>query len=138
MPLRRLPTEQQVGRAEEGGDEARGGARVQLVRAAHLEQAAEVHHADAVGQREGFFLVVRHEHGGDAELALDLTDRPPQLFADLRVERAERLVEQQHFGLVREGARHGDTLLLTAGKLGGQALVHALEGNEAQQLLAAG
>ena len=49
-----------------------------------------------VGQREGLFLVVRHQHGGDAELALHRADGAAQLLADLRVERAERLVEQQH------------------------------------------
>ena len=129
--------EQQVRRAEEGGDEARRRARVQLVRPADLEQAAEIHHADAIGEREGFFLVVRDQHGGDAELALHLADRAPQLLADLRVERAEGLIEQQHFGLVRERARHGDALLLAAGKLRGQALVHAFERHEPQQLLAA-
>ena len=113
-----------------------GGPRVQLVGPAHLEQAAEIHHADAVGEREGFFLVVRDEHGGDAELALHLADGPPQLFADLRVERAEGLIEQQHFGLVRERAGDGDALLLAAGELGGQALVHAFERHQPQQLLA--
>ena len=33
---------------------------------AHLQQAPEVHDADAVGHREGLFLVVRHQHRGDA------------------------------------------------------------------------
>ena len=109
---------------------------VQLVGPAALEQAAEVHHADAIGQRERFFLVVRDEHGGDLQLALHLADRAAQLFANLRVQRAERLVEQQHFGLVRECARDGDALLLAAGELRRQAIVHALERDQAQQLLA--
>ena len=126
MPSRSLPRQQQVGRAEEGGDEARRRARVQLVGPAHLEQAPEVHDADAVGQRERLFLVVRHEHGGDPELALHLADGAAQFLADLGVERAEGLIEQQHLGLVRERARHRDALLLAAGELRRQALVHAL------------
>ena len=77
------------------------------------------------------------QHGGDAELALDLADGAAQLLADLGVERAEGLIEQQHLGLVRERARHGDALLLAAGQLRGQALVHALERDQPQQLLAA-
>ena len=65
-------------------------------------------------------------------------DRAAQFFADLRVERAEGLVEQQHLRLVRERARHGDALLLAAGELRRQAVVHALERDQPQQLLAAG
>src|SRR5262245_45459434 len=128
--LLRLSGEQQIRRTEEGGHEASGGARVELIRPAHLEQTAEVHDADAIRQRESFFLVVRDEHGGDAELALHLPDRAAQLLADFRVERAERLIEQQHLGLVSERARDRDALLLTAGKLRWQALVHTFEGNE--------
>ena len=102
-----------------------------------FEQAAVIHHADGVGEREGFFLVVRDQHGGDAELALHGADGAPQLFADLRVERAEGLIEQQHLRLVRQRARHRDALLLAAGELPGQALVHALERHELEQFLAA-
>ncbi len=47
-----LVPQQQVGRAEEGGDETRGRAGVQLAGRTHFEQAPEVHHADAVGERE--------------------------------------------------------------------------------------
>ncbi len=50
-------------------------ARVQLAGRTHFEQASQVHHADAVGEREGFFLVVRDQHRRDAEFALDLADR---------------------------------------------------------------
>ena len=65
-------------------------------------------------------------------------DGAAQLLADLGVERAEGLVEQQHLGLVRQRARDRDALLLAAGELGRQALVHALERDELQQLLAPG
>ena len=130
--------EQEVGGAEESRDEARARPRVQLVGAADFEQAALVHDADAVGHREGLVLVVRDEDGRDAELLLDLADRAPQFLADLGVERAERLVEQQHLGPVGERARDRDALLLAARELGRQALVHALERDELQQLLRAG
>jgi hypothetical protein len=97
-------------------------------------KAPLVHDADAVGHREGLVLIVRDEDGADAELLLDLADRAPQLLADLRVERAERLVEQQHLGPVRERARDGDALLLAAESCVGQAVVHAFEGDELQEL----
>ncbi len=63
------------------------------------------------------------------------TDRAPQSLADLGIERAERLVEQQHFGLVRERPRHGHALLLSAGELRRQPLVQPFERDQAQQLL---
>ena len=75
-----------------------------------------------------------HEHGRDAELALHLADGAAQLLADLGVERAEGLIEQQHLGLVRQGARHRDALLLAAGQLRRQPVVHALERHQSQQL----
>ena len=103
---------------------------------AHLEQAPEIHDADAVGQRERLFLVMRHQHGGDAQLALHLADRAPQLLADLGVQCPEGLIQQQHLGLVGERAGHRDALLLAAGQLGRQALVHALQRHQTQQLLA--
>ena len=77
------------------------------------------------------------QHRGDAELALHLADGAAQLLADLGVERAEGLIEQQHLGLVRQGARHRHALLLAAGQLRRQPLVHALERHQPQQLLAA-
>ncbi len=133
-----LARQQQVGGTEEGGDETRRGLRIQVVRMPDFEQAAVIHDPDGVGQREGLFLVVRHQHGGDAELALHRADGAAKLFADLRVQRAERLIEQQHLGLVRQRARHGHALLLAAGKLARQAFVHVLERHELEQLLAPG
>ena len=76
-------------------------------------------YASAVGQREGFFLVVRDQHGGDAEFALHDADGAAQFLADLRIQRAEGLVEQQHLRLVRQRTRHGHALLLATGELRG-------------------
>ena len=55
--------------------------------------------------------------------------------ADLRVQRAEGLIQQQNFRLVRECARDSDTLLLSARKLSRHALVHAFEGYQSEQFL---
>jgi hypothetical protein len=79
---------------------------------------------------------VRHQHRRDAELTLDLADRAAQLLADLGVQGAERLIEQQDFRLVRERTSHGDALLLAAGELRRQPVVHAFERDQAQQFLA--
>ncbi len=79
-----------------------------------------------------------HQHGGDAELALHAADGTSQLLADLRVQCAERFIQQQYLRLVRQGARHGHPLLLTAGKLRRKTIVHAFERHQFQQLLPAG
>ena len=130
--------EEEVGGAEECRDEPRARPRVEVVGGADFEEAALVHDADAVCHREGLVLVMRDEDGRDAELLLDLADGAAQFLADLGVERAERFVEQEDLGPVCERAGDRDALLLAARELGRQAVVHALERDELQELGAAG
>ncbi len=59
----------------------------------------------------------------------------PQFLAHLGVERAERLVEQQHLGLDRERARQRDALALAAGKLRGIAIGQKVELHQLEQLV---
>ena len=132
-----LAAEEQVGRAEKRCDEARRGAGIELIGAADLEEPAEIHDADAVSEREGLLLVMRDEHRRDAKFALHLADRAAQLLADLGVESAEGLIEEQHLGLVCQSARNCNALLLTTGELRRQPFVHALERDQAQKLAAA-
>jgi hypothetical protein len=94
-----------------------------------------IHDTDAVGECEGLLLVMGNEHCRNAQLALHLADGPAQLLANLRVQRAERLVQQKYFGFMGERASDRYPLLLPAGQLCGQALIHALEGHEAKKLL---
>src|SRR5262249_18663757 len=61
---------QKVRFANEAGNETAGRAIVQLLRPADLGHLALVHHRDAVGHGEGFFLVVRHIDEGDAEIGV--------------------------------------------------------------------
>ena len=58
--------------------------------------AAVVEDRDPVAHGQRLLLVVGDEHEGDADLALDLLQLDLHLPAQLEVERAERLVEQQH------------------------------------------
>ena len=76
-----------------------------------------VEHRDPVGHRERFLLVVGHEDERDPDLALDALELDLHLLAQLEVQRAERLVEQQHLGPVHQGAGQGDPLALAAGQL---------------------
>ena len=95
-----------------------------------------MHDADAIGERERLLLIVRHQDRGHPEPALHLADGLAQLDADLGIQRAEGLIEQQHLRLVRERARHGDALLLAARELSRQPIGVALERHQLQQLVA--
>jgi hypothetical protein len=59
---------------------------------------ALVHDRDAVAHRERLFLVVGHEDERDADLALDALELELHHLAQLEVEGAERLVEQERLG----------------------------------------
>ncbi len=100
-----------------------------------LLDLAPVHHRDAVGDRERLLLVVRDVDRRDPELELDPPDLLAQLHAHLRVERRERLVEEQHARLDRERARERDALLHAAGELVRVALARVAEPDELEQLV---
>ena len=112
----------QVGHPQEVGHVGVAGLLVHLARHADLHDPAGVHHRQPVGHGQRFLLVVGDVEERDADpllqrLQLDL-ERPPQL----GVQRAERLVEQQHRGVEhqRPGQRH--PLLLAAGQHAGAPL----------------
>ena len=54
------------------------------------------HHHDAVGHFHRLFLIVGDEHAGEFQLFVQLTQPAAQLFAHLRIQRAERFVQQQN------------------------------------------
>ena len=111
------PSREDVGRADELHHEAVGGVTVDLRRRADLQDPAPVHHRDAVRHRQRLVLVVGHVHEGDPDPALQPRELGLHLLAQLEVERAERLVEQQHRRLVDQGARQRHPLALAAAEL---------------------
>ena len=82
-----------------------------------LLDLAGVHDRDPVAHRERLLLVVGHVHERDPDLGLDALELDLELAAELEVERAERLVEEQHVGPVHERPGERDPLLLAAGQL---------------------
>ncbi len=122
--------------AEERGDVQRARPFVETVGGVDLEQAPAVHDADAVAELEGLLLVVGDEDRRDAQGLLDLLQALAQLRADLDVERAERLVEQQHPGPVRERPRERHALLLAARELALVAVAEPAQADEVEQLFA--
>ena len=65
---------------------------------------------------------------------LDLLELDLHLLAQLQVERAERLVEQQHARPVDERPGERDALPLAAGQLGRLPLLVALEADHAERV----
>ena len=121
--------------AEEGIDERRCRVRVNVADAAGLFHLALVHEHELVGKLERLVLVVGDEQGGDVQLLVQAAEPAAQLLAHLGIERAERLVEQQHARLDRERARKRDALSLAAGELRGVTLGLPIELHEFQELV---
>ena len=84
-------------------------------------------HGDAVGDRHRLLLVVGDDQRRHGDLLVQPAQPLAQLGADLRVERAERLVEQQQPRLDGERPRQRHPLALAAGELVGVALGVARE-----------
>ena len=103
------------------GHEAGGGLLVDLAGRADLLDAAVVEHRDPVREGQRLLLVVGHEEERDADVALDRLELDLHLLAQLEVEGAERLVEQQHLGPVDQRAGEGHALPLAAGERPGPA-----------------
>ena len=93
-----------------------------------------VQHGHPVGDRERLLLVVRDVDRRDPELELDAADLLAQLHAHLRVERRERLVEQEHARLDRQRARECHALLHAAGELVRVALAGVAKPDQLEQL----
>ena len=111
------------------------GVLVDLLGRAALAHLAALHHRDPVGHRQRLLLVVRHVEEGDPDLALDPLELDLHLLAQLQVERAERLVEQQHRGPVDERPGQRDALLLAARQLARPGLLAARAADELERLL---
>ena len=88
-----------------------------------------------VDERHRLFLVVGDDDEGDAGLLLDVHDFELRVLAQLLVERAERLVEQQHLGLLGERAGQRHALALAAGQLMRLALGERRELDQIEHLL---
>ena len=101
----RVGQAQHVHVAEEPGDERGRRVLVQLLGRAHLLDPPAVEHHDLVGDLEGLLLVVGDEQARDVDLVVEPAEPGAQLLADLGVEGAERLVEEQHLGPGGQGPR---------------------------------
>lgn len=97
-----------------------------------VQHAAGAEDGDLVAEDERLVDVVRHEHDGLLELALQADHLLLQFVTHDGVDGAERLVHEQDGRVGREGTGHAHALLLPAGQVRGVA-VHKL-GAEADTL----
>ena len=126
-----------VGRADELRDEARRRRVVDDLRRAHLFEPALVEHADAVAHRQRLVLVVRDEQERDAQTPLQRLQLALHLLAQLQVQRAQRLVEQQHLRLADQRARQRHPLALATRELRRPPVADAGQFHQRQQLVGA-
>src|SRR5436190_30362 len=121
---------QHVRGADEAGDGGVLGPLVDRRRRADLLDLALVGDGEPVTHRQRLLLVVGHVDERDPDLAngaLDPLQLDLHLLAQLQVEGAQWLVEQQHLGMVDERPRECDALPLAARELDRLAIAEARE-----------
>ena len=100
--------------AGEGRHEGVGRVGDELRRGPLLAQAPVHDHPDPVGQRGRVAEVVGDDERGQRQSAEDVLKLAAHDRARVRVERRQRLVEQQDLRIARQGARDGHALALAA------------------------
>ncbi len=118
-------------RADEAGDEQVGRPVVEIERGTRLFHDPVMHDDDAVGHGHRLDLVVRDIDARGLQPLMQLPDLGAHLDAQLGVEVAERLVEQEHLGIADDGPAHGDALALAAGELSRIAVEVRLQAEDA-------
>src|SRR5262245_1966010 len=124
-------TAEEIAVADELAHEAGARAVVDLERRGRLLERAVAEDRDAVRHRHRLGLIVCHVDHRNADLAVDALELDLHLLAQVLVEGAERLIEQEHVRVEDEAAREGNALLLAAGQL---ARMLVGEGPQADQV----
>ncbi len=107
----------------------------QLARRRELDDAPEVHHADAIGDVMDHREVVRNEEVREAETPLQVAHQVQHLRLHRHVERRRRLVADEEARLARERPRDRDPLPLPAREL--VRIARTVGGGEARPASAA-
>ncbi len=110
-------TPDQICLTDELRDELRARMVVDVRGFADLFDFSAIEDRDAIRHRQRLRLVVCHKDDRQLEPPMQVPDVQLHLFAQLLVQRAERLVHQDHFWLEDQGTRQGNPLLLTAREL---------------------
>ena len=78
-----------------------------------LQNASLFDHEHFVGEQRGFVRVMRDDDRYRGDLALQVPERLLQAATARRIERGERLVEEQQLTMARQRARERDPMALT-------------------------
>jgi len=106
-----------IERARGANDEAGvgGGTGDKFIGRARGDDAAAMQDANAIAKQVGLFDVMGCDQDG-AALGAEAADGVVEFAADLGIEAAGRLVEEQERGVVDKGERQGEALALAAGE----------------------
>src|SRR5258708_21451344 len=107
----------------------------QFIGRADLLDPAVVDDGYEVGEFECLFLIVGDKQRGETEPAVQSAQPQPKILADLGIEGAKGLVEQEHARLDRERTRERNTLTLPTRKRAPIATAEALKLHQRQKLL---
>src|SRR6185312_12420598 len=122
------------GAAEESRHEQVRGLLVQAHRRVDLLDLAIVQHHDALAQRHGFVLVVRHVDHRRAEAMVEPRDFHPHRRAQFRVQIRQRFVEQEHLRFAHQCTAQRHALPLSAGKLARACLQQVFQTEHARRI----
>ena len=107
--------------------------KIQFKRGDHSTRARR-HHEKFAGQEDGLVDPMRDEEDAFSGARPDVEDQFLHLLAGQRVERAQRLIHQEHVGIGGERPRDADSLTHAARKLPDAPVLDALEVNEPEHL----
>ena len=99
-----------------------------------MDESAAVEHGDPVGGRHRFGLIMSHIDRGDFEFLVQPANFEAHLFAQIRVQIAQRLVHQKNLRLDDQGASQRHSLLLSARQLGRITILQLRQMHDAEQL----
>ncbi len=96
---------------------------------------ALAHHGDHVGHRHRLDLVVGDEDRGRADAVVQLAQLLAHQLAEVRVQRAQRLVHQERLGLADDGAAQRHALPVAAGEPADAPVEQVVDAQEPRRLL---
>jgi hypothetical protein len=97
---------------------------IEHIRRGVLLDPAGPHHCNAGGEGHRLDLVVRDVDDRRGSALVQALQLDPHLAAQLGIEIGQRLVEQEHLGLLHQRPSDRDALTLTAGELRRLAIEH--------------
>src|SRR3954452_15153542 len=105
-----------------------------LVRCSELLQASIAQDGDTVRQLQRLILVMGDEDRGLARALVHIAQPASKVFSHLRIQSAERLIQEQHPRLDLERPRERHALALASGQLGREAPLQPRKLDEVEEL----